>query len=275
MSELLALLNGRVVGVVQQSSNGDVSFTYDDGWRDRAEAYPLSLSMPLTKREHADAVVRAFMDGLLPDNRAILERWAVEFRVSPRNPFALLQHMGEDCAGAVQFVRAERLDSVLDPGQSTVDWLTEEEVGARLRDLVEAQGRGRLPGDHGQFSLAGAQPKTALFYTGGRWGIPSGSLPTTHILKPPAQRDLHGFDVNEHFCLRVARHLGLNVVDSTVQTFDGQPAIVVARYDRRWTTGTKTPGGRLPSAGNTTVDEVRSRRWAGRSRDHPTADRSG
>lgn len=32
----------------------------------------------------------------------------------------------------------------------------------------------------------GAQPKTALFFDGKRWGIPSGRRPTTHILKPGA-----------------------------------------------------------------------------------------
>lgn len=34
----------------------------------------------------------------------MLERWGRRFQVSPRNPFALLTYMGEDCAGAVQFV---------------------------------------------------------------------------------------------------------------------------------------------------------------------------
>jgi hypothetical protein len=29
------------------------------------------------------------------------------------------------------------------------------------------------------------QPKTALFHKDGRWGVPAGRTPTTHILKPP------------------------------------------------------------------------------------------
>ena len=40
--------------------------------------------------------------------------------------------------------------------------------------------------DAGQFSLAGAQPKTALVFDGQRWGVPYGPTPTTHILKPPS-----------------------------------------------------------------------------------------
>jgi serine/threonine-protein kinase HipA len=118
-------------------------------------------------------------------------------------------------------------------GGGTVEWLTEEGVADRIRDIVDRNGTGRLPGDHGQFSLAGAQPKTALLYDGERWGIPSGATPTTHILKPPAQKELDGFDINEHLCLRLARELGLAVAQSSLRKFDGQEVLIVERYDRR------------------------------------------
>jgi serine/threonine-protein kinase HipA len=68
----------------------------------------------------------------------------------------------------------------------------------------------------------------------------AGSTPSTHILKPPAQEDLEAFDINEHFCSRLARELGLEVAASTVQTFAGEQALVVERYDRR-----RTDGGRI------------------------------
>jgi serine/threonine-protein kinase HipA len=71
-----------------------------------------------------------------------------------------------------------------------------------------------------------------LLHDGERWGIPSGPTPTTHILKPPAQRDLDGFDINEHFCLKLAKELGLTVAESTLRSFAGQEALVVERYDR-------------------------------------------
>jgi serine/threonine-protein kinase HipA len=148
--------------------------------------------------------------------------------------------MGEDCAGAVQFVHPARFEEVSDTREGEVEWLTEEDVAERLRDIVERRGTGRFPGDHGQFSLAGAQPKTALLFSGKRWGIPSGPTPTTHILKPPAQEDFDGFDVNEHLCLRVAEGLGLRVAKSRLTTFAGQEALVVERYDR-----SRLPNGRL------------------------------
>ncbi|MEX0892575.1 MAG: type II toxin-antitoxin system HipA family toxin [Gemmatimonadota bacterium] len=232
MNELRVLADGELLGAVAQRPNGDLVLTYDRSWRERGDSFPLSLSMPLSQREHGDRAVRPFMENLLPDSAPILERWARQFHVSARNPFSLLAHMGEDCAGAVQFVRPERYEEVVHGGQGDVQWLTEEDIAVRLRELVGQHGTGRLPADRGQFSLAGAQPKMPLVSDGERWGIPAGRMPTTHILKPPAQRGLDGFDVNEHLCLRLARELGLAVVESHVQSFAGEHALVVARYDR-------------------------------------------
>ena len=52
---------------------------------------------------------RPILWGLLPDNERVLDRWAKKFQVSARNVFALISHVGEDCAGAVQFVTPDRL----------------------------------------------------------------------------------------------------------------------------------------------------------------------
>ena len=90
MSRLCILLEGRVVAAVTQDPQGRLSLTYEDGWRDSEDAYPISLSMPLARREYGDEVLRPFLEGLLPDNAQILESWARRFSVSARNPFALL-----------------------------------------------------------------------------------------------------------------------------------------------------------------------------------------
>jgi len=235
-NELVVLLNGEQVGIVGQGRDGQLAFLYDRRWRERDDAYPLSLSMPLALERHPDEVVRAFLEGLLPDKANVLERWGRELHVSPRNPFALLTHVGEDCAGAVQLVARDRLPLVLTSGDEHIEWLSEEDVAERLRDAIDRDGTGRLAGDQGHFSLAGAQPKTALFHDGHRWGIPAGRVPTTHIIKPPAQKDLDGFDINEHFCLKLARELGLSAPESSIETFGDITAIVVERYDRLRTT---------------------------------------
>jgi serine/threonine-protein kinase HipA len=232
MSELVTLLGGKEVGRVHNDTRGRLTFIYDDQWRNDIEAYPLSLSMPIAAKEHGRAAVEAFLWGLLPDNEQVLARWAAKFQVSARNVFALISHVGEDCAGAVQFVTPERLEAIRSGKEDKVEWLDEAELAKRLRALREDHAAWRLPRDTGQFSLAGAQPKTALLLQNDRWGIPSGRIPTTHILKPPTGH-FDGHAENEHICLMLARNLSLPAAQSKVRRFKDEVAIVVERYDRQ------------------------------------------
>jgi serine/threonine-protein kinase HipA len=229
--ELIVLLGGIESGRVIQDRHGRLRFVYADSWRNSPTAYPLSLSMPLQAAEHGSARIESYLWGLLPDNSAILQRWATRFKVSARNAFALISHVGEDCAGAVQIVRLERIDALAEGTLPSVEWLTEVDVAERLRTLRSDPSAWRAPRDVGQFSLAGAQPKTALLFDEGRWGVPSGRTPTTHILKPPAGT-FEGFAENEHFCLELASALGLPTAHSRVMRFGEEIAIVIERYDR-------------------------------------------
>lgn len=231
MNELIALANSRTMGAIRYQS-GRMSFEYDQLWREDANSFPLSLSMPLAMREHSHARVDPFLWGLLPDNEQVLQRWASRYQVSARNAFRLIEHVGEDCAGAVQFVRPERLDALLtEPATREITWLSEQDIAERLRALRTDHSTWRLATDTGQFSLAGAQPKTALIFNGKRWGIPTGRTPTTHILKPPTG-EWDGHAENEHFCLTLARACGLVVPNSRVMRFSDEIAIVIERFDR-------------------------------------------
>ena len=229
--ELVAILEGRKMGSVTRDQRGKLSFTYTEQWRAAPDSFPISISMPLALAEHGNAKINPFLWGLLPDNEVVLERWARRFHVSPRNAFGLIAEVGEDCAGAVQFVRPDRLEEILGDTPSAIEWLDDAAIAERLRTLRSDQSAWRAPRDTGQFSLAGAQPKTALLLENGRWGIPSGRVPTTHILKPPTG-DFDGHAENEHFCLELARSLGLPVADSRIMRFQDEIAIVVKRYDR-------------------------------------------
>jgi serine/threonine-protein kinase HipA len=231
MSELVTLLGDDAIGVVRRDRNGRLTFVYDEAWRRERDAVPLSLSMPLAGAEHGHAAVDAFVWGLLPDNERVLDGWAKQFHVSARSAFALLTHVGEDCAGAVRFAQPHRAGEQAREGTGKVQWLDDQDIGDRLRVLQKDVTAWRSPGDTGQFSLAGAQPKTALLFDGKRWGVPSGRIPTTHILKPGTP-GLGAHAENEHFCLALAGELGLPVATSTIQHFDGEVAIVVERYDR-------------------------------------------
>ena len=228
---LVAIADRTIMGEIRRDRRGRLTFLYDDRWRSLDAAYPLSLSMPLVVAEHEHARIEPWLWGLLPDNEFILARWGRRFHVSPGNAFALLGAVGEDCAGAVQFVRPDRVGDVLRGDDQQVEWLTEADVAERLRALGRDQAAWRMARDTGQFSLAGAQPKTAFLFDGQRWGIPHGRVPTTHILKPPID-GLDGHAENEHLSLELARALGLPAATSEVRKFDDEVAIVVERYDR-------------------------------------------
>ena len=236
MTELFVLINGSMAGRVYADKRGRPGFAYDDDWRNSRVAIPLSLSLPLAAKHHDSDAVAALLWGFLPDNEHILQRWAGQFHVSPRNPLALLGHVGEDCAGAAQFVRVDRVDAILDGRPGEVKWLDEASVAERLRQVRGDAGATRRQDDIGQFSLPGAQPKIALHRDDGRWGVPQGRMPTTHILKPPTGT-YEGYVENEHFCLMLARRLGLSVCESTILHFEDEITICVTRYDRQYQEG--------------------------------------
>jgi serine/threonine-protein kinase HipA len=235
MQELQAWTNGSLMGrVLRDAKRNTMTFVYDDSWWDEFQSFPLSLSMPLSATEHGNSQITPFLWGLLPDNDAVLRRWGDRYKVSPSNVFRILEHVGEDCAGAVQFVTPERVDSwIAAAGQSEVEWLSKDDIAERLRLLLRDHSASRAGADRGHFSLAGAQPKTAFHYdlTLNRWGVPSGQIPTTHIFKPPTG-DFDGYAENEHFCLALARSLGMPTASAELMNFDGVPVVVSARYDR-------------------------------------------
>lgn len=235
IEELHALASDRLMGRILWDRRRDrLSFVYETAWRNAVAHYPLSLSLPLTAAEHGHKAVEPFLWGLLPDNDGVLKRWGARFQVSPRHAFQLLSHVGEECAGAVQLVRPERAEKWrkgLDKG--TVKWMNEAEIAGRMHLLLKDHSVARTGADIGQFSLAGAQPKTGYFYDPQheRWGVPSGLIPTTHIFKPATGR-FDGYAENEHFCHGLAQALKMPVASSRMAYFDGTPVLVVERYDR-------------------------------------------
>lgn len=234
---LHVLMSGQPIGELQSNRHGQPELVYRTDWREATGASPLSLSLPLARSTHPTDVVSAVLWGLLPDNENTLQRWGSRFHVSPRNPVALLAHVGEDCAGAVQFVTEERLQTVLSGESDGIELLTDHEAAQRLARVRQDVGAGRTIDDAGQFSLAGAQAKIALLKTAAGWAIPSGRIPTTHILKPPSG-DYEGFVENEMFCLRLARTMDLPAAWSEKLVLGEETAICVERYDRVLVDGT-------------------------------------
>jgi serine/threonine-protein kinase HipA len=232
ITELVLLIEGVTMGRVfeQTDRGGTLSFQYDPGWIELEDAFPLSVSMPLTEAPYRQRFIKTFLSNLLPENPAVLEAWEKKYHVSRNNPFGLLKHVGEDVPGAIQFVQPDRLADYQNPGAMQIQWLTATQLAERMALLRKDAAAFRLATDQGRMSLAGAQAKTALYFDGKRWGVPSGRMPTSHILKPPIP-GFNGIVENEHLCQDIAARCGLAAARSFVLELD-ESVIVVERFDR-------------------------------------------
>lgn len=230
---LAVLLYGQHLADLEQTGGGAHQLTYSD--LDAGSG--LSLAMPPRPETYRPRQVDPFLEGLLPDNEDTRIALGREFEVSGRNPFALLEHIGLDCAGAVQFCRPEQVTEVLAQSGDLVP-IDDQGIGIRLRELRADAGSSWVSTNE-SWSLAGAQGKFALRREDGGWYRPTGAEPTTHIIKPGVT-EFRAQALNEHLCLLAARLLGLSAASSEYTEFDGEPAIVVERYDRR-----RTADGRL------------------------------
>jgi len=224
--ELRFLIDGDEIGTVIQNDKGRFQFTYDDSYRKSPSAIPLSISMPLARAEHDDKAARPFMWGLLPENDDTLANWGRRFGVSPRNPFALLAEVGEDLQGAIQMVPPDKLADLKKREGTT--FLSRETLARSFAELMRDPGAVQFTPGGGQFSLAGAQRKKALYLVNGKWYEPRGRTPSTHILKPPIV-GLAGQVENEMFCVRLAPRVGPKC---WTEKFDDTPVVVIERYDR-------------------------------------------
>lgn len=226
MRELVVVLGGRCIGVLRQGHR--TQFLYDSEYIGMPDSTPLSLSMPLRAEPWQQNQVMPWLNGLLPDRADVRDRWAAKFGVSAKNPFALVGQMGRDLPGAVQVAAPEEVDDVL-AGRGELRAVTERQVGRRLTALRTDTDAWTVQGE--RWSLGGAQAKFALVERDGHWYEALGAEPTTCIVKP----GVTGFlaqSMTEHVTMTAARSLGLRVATTRYMEFDGQPAIVVDRYDR-------------------------------------------
>lgn len=218
-------LHGEHIAEVEQLRSGRLRLRYDSEAVNRygEGSTPLSLSLPLTRRRLDGPQVETFVDGLLPEGQ-VRDQLARRYRA--RTAFDLIAHIGEECAGAVQFTRTDA-----PPGDGRVRPLT----GAEVDRLVVALPTLTPPGDEPiTASLGGIQAKLLLTRMADGWGWPSGGAMSTHLVKPHAAA-LGGPEhlvEAEHWALRVAARAGLAAARTELTRFDGRPAIVVERFDR-------------------------------------------
>jgi serine/threonine-protein kinase HipA len=236
--ELGIWMNGERVGTWRVTNRGLHEFQYDAVWTNSPSASVLSLTLPFLPGNDvfSGTVVENFFENLLPDNREIRSRIQARFGITSARGFDLLTEIGRDCVGAIQIVPEQDAPD----GWNRIDAepLTDQEVENVLSSVLGITGIARTDAEF-RISLAGAQEKTALLRYGGRWCLPRGATPTTHIFKLPLgfvgnmRANLSTSVENEWLCSKIVHAFGLPIAETEIGIFGQAKALVVTRFDRK------------------------------------------
>lgn len=235
---LRVYMNNRRVGTLSREASGAVGFSYVEDWLDWDHAMPVSLSLPLRETPYRGEPVMAVFENLLPDSDQLRRLVAEKVGARGIDAYSLLTKIGHDCVGALQFIVDE--DEAPDAtGQIEGEPVDAAAIEKLLNGLSQAP-LGLTSDDAFRISVAGAQEKTALLLHEGRWIKPHGTTPTTHLFKTqigklPGGIDLSDSVENEFFCLKLTEAFGLPVNTATIEAFCETKALVIERFDRRWT----------------------------------------
>ncbi|MCB1114327.1 MAG: type II toxin-antitoxin system HipA family toxin [Chlamydiia bacterium] len=226
MSKKLNVFLGDVfVGELTQDDHGDLSFQYAKSWLENPSRYPLSHSLPFQEKPFDKKACRPFFAGILPEEHK-RDLIAKNLGVSRANDFSLLEKIGGECGGAVEFFlphkKSTRVTDEYKP-------LSEQELSGLIQDLKT---RPLLAGKRGiRLSLAGVQDKLPIRYSDKKFFLPLKSAPSTHIIKP-AIPHFPGQIYNESFCLKLAKHLKIPTADAETFKWGETEFLLVKRYDR-------------------------------------------
>ncbi|MDZ4263861.1 MAG: HipA domain-containing protein [Pseudomonadota bacterium] len=212
---------------------GRFSFEYESDWAASADAFPIAPALPFHRPtgqtdELHSVSVRRFFENLLPEGKA-MEDAAAAHAVSKANLFGLLRWLGQESTGALSLLPEGKTPAEVADTQREV---TYAELSERIHDRANRpfniwDGRVRM-------SIAGYQDKLAVYVDEAQQlYLVEGRLASTHILKPePLNPKLTNLVANEHFCLKLAERLGLQVAAVDILRVP-EPVLIVERFDRR------------------------------------------
>ena len=234
-------LNGELLGFLSDRTLGYLAFDFDEAaiTTHGIGSRILSLAMPVSWETVDPFVATAFFAGLLPEGEA-RQRLSDEFRVSPDDPWALLEVLGRESAGALVIIPGG--EGLPTNAAAAVRPLDEQALKAELDRLSLSPLGVTADDDEVRLSLAGVQDKLPLVQLNdGRLALPLNGHPSTHIAKPARQVERFPELVqNEAFCLATAEALDIRTAAFSVITVGDEQVLLVKRYDRAGNTNGQT-----------------------------------
>ncbi|WP_114099387.1 type II toxin-antitoxin system HipA family toxin [Thalassospira profundimaris] len=230
---LLVLANGQDrVGTLNADDRGYMSFEYAPEWLARSTSYPVSQSIPLRTGPFDHTAIEPFFDGLLPDKKDVRRQIGELFDVAPTDEFGMLEHIGRDCAGALMLIHPDQ-QATSDAPEPHLMPIAPDDLAHRIAELPQRPLF--IDEDEVVLSLAGVNDKAAVYIDpdSGAISLPIGGYPSTHILKIDIER-LPDSTRTEHFCLKLARTIGLDAAHTKIRIYNDRPVLFVTRFDRAY-----------------------------------------
>ena len=215
------------VGEIEGDSSEDAFFSYSKEYITRNDSRAISVSLPIQDEPFSPEQTKAFFDGLLPEG-FMRKSIATNMHLDENDYLSILYNLGKECIGAIRIDESDELQ------ESWYEAITSEQV-----EKLAAEGTTKsteiVIKTH--LSLTGASGKVGLYYDDkeGKWYLPGGLAPSTHIVKQSHVR-LDGIVTNEQLSMLAARKCGIDISESFIvnagKGIDSEVLFATKRYDR-------------------------------------------
>ena len=214
------------VGTIIGNNSEDVCFGYAKEYLSGGGSASISVSLPLQDEAFSPSQTRNFFESLLPEgySRTAVANW---IKADENDYLAILSALGRECLGAI------KIDSGEESDKSGYELLSNKRV-KELASEGATKSTQILMETH--LSLTGASGKVGLYFDNdsGKWYLPKGDAPSTHIVKQSHVR-LKQIVLNEQLCMLAAKNIGITVPEGFVVnagTTDEELLYATLRYDR-------------------------------------------
>ena len=102
MKQAVVYYKNQLAGLLTEDEEG-YHFVYTEEYLSLPQAKPISLTFPLQSTPYHSSVLFPFFDGLIPEGwllQIAIDNW----KLNPRDRFALLLAMCKDCIGCVSII---------------------------------------------------------------------------------------------------------------------------------------------------------------------------
>ena len=215
------------VGKIEGNYSEDARFSYSKEYVSKKESKAISISLPIQDEPFSPKRTKAFFEGLLPEG-FMRKNIAANMHFDENDYLSILYNLGKECIGAI------RIGQTDEEPESCYKAITSKQV-----EELAAEGTTKstemVIKTH--LSLTGASGKVGLYFDAkdGRWYLPCGLAPSTHIVKQSHIR-LDGIVTNEQLSMMAAHKCGINIPESFIinigKGIDSEVLFATKRYDR-------------------------------------------